>query len=512
MMPGTGWTVYREFWENLLASRSGITEVPPERWDWRTVIGDPETEPNKTNSKWGGFVADIDCFDPLFFGMSPRQAGYLDPQQRIALESAWHAIEDAGYAAPDLAGRKVGVYVGVSKNDYAELMREHQVSIPSFVSTGTVHSIIANRISFQLDLRAKSAVVDTACSSSLVALHDAIRDLRLGECEMALVGGVNALLSPTMFIAHAQSGMLASDGRCKVFDARANGYVRGEGVAFVLLKPLACAVEDGDQVIGVIKGSAVNHGGRGNSLTTPSVHAQAEVVAAALADAAVDASSIGYVEAHGTGTALGDPIEIRALTRAFSASGSPRRRATCPVGAVKTNIGHLESASGMAALIKVLLCLQHRQIPPSLHFEKLNPYVELEGTPFCVVRERLEWNEPDGVPRRAGLSAFGMGGVNAHVIVEEAPAAPGVIPLSAKTEAALERMRIQLRAFLRGPGAGLDIDDVAFTLQVGRETFPHRAAWVAGGIDELIERLNLVEEPGIVFRGRAGKVPAAQAE
>ncbi|OLT25754.1 hypothetical protein BJF83_22705 [Nocardiopsis sp. CNR-923] len=514
---------YREFWANLTHGEDSITEVPSERWDWRAVFGDPEAEPGRTNSRWGGFVADIGGFDPLFFGMSPKQARFVDPQQRIALESAWSAIEDAGYAASDLAGRRTGVYVGVSKNDYAELMREHKVPIPSYVSTGTVHSIIANRISFLFDLKGRSSVVDTACSSSLVALHDAIRDLRLGECETALVGGVNALLSPTMYISHAQSGMLSADGRCKVFDADANGYVRGEGVAFVLLKPLDRALADGDRVVGVIKGSAVNHSGRGNSLTTPSVTGQAEVITAALKDAAVDSDSIGYVEAHGTGTALGDPIEIRALTEAFSEQGGARRPQPCPIGAVKTNIGHLESASGIAGLLKVLLMLRHHRIPPSLHLERPNPYIDFDATPFSPVREGRAWTGLGSLPRRAGLSAFGMGGVNAHVVVEEAPVteadpeprrpvAPQVIPLSAKSEAALTRMRIRLREFLRGPGAELDIHDIAFTLQVGRASLPHRAAWLASGVDELVKRLDIDDEPEVAYHGSTSQATAAPRE
>ncbi|KIG19430.1 Malonyl CoA-acyl carrier protein transacylase [Enhygromyxa salina] len=419
-----GSTHAREFWAQIVGGRDCIREIPASRWDWREVYGDPDSDPGKTNSRWGGFIDGIEHFDPLFFGMAPKQAAFIDPQQRLALECAWHTIEDAGYPAAQLAGQRIGVYVGVSKNDYSELMRERKAPIPAAISTGTVHSIIANRISYLLDLRGKSEVIDTACSSALVALDHAIRDIRLGECEAALVGGVNALLSSTMYISHAQSGMLSPRGRCRSFDRGADGYVRGEGVGFVFLKPLARAREDGDRIIGVIRGSAVNHGGRANSLTTPSVDAQAEVIRQALADADVDPASITFIEAHGTGTPLGDPVEIRALRKAFADAEQTKARPWCGIGTVKTNIGHLESAAGIAGLIKLLLCLEHRTLPGLLHFRELNPFIELDDGPFFILDETRAWESAG--PRRAGLSAFGMGGVNAHVIVEEGPApAPG---------------------------------------------------------------------------------------
>lgn len=272
---------YHDFWNNLINENFSVTEIPESRWNWRDYYGDPVQDNNKTNSKWGGFISDIDKFDPLFFNISPKEAKYIDPQHRIFLEAAWHAVEDAGYSTGSLSGKKVGVYVGVSKNDYAEMLQSTHQEISSFVSTGTVHSILANRVSYLLDICGKSEVVDTACSSSLVALHNAIRDIRLGGCEAALVGGVNALITPTMYLSHGKSGMLSSEGKCKTFDERSDGYVRAEGVGCIFIKPLSKALADNDSILGIIKGTAVNYNGRSNSLTSPSARSQAEVIEAA---------------------------------------------------------------------------------------------------------------------------------------------------------------------------------------------------------------------------------------
>ncbi|MEX2567685.1 MAG: SDR family NAD(P)-dependent oxidoreductase [Cyclobacteriaceae bacterium] len=495
---------YQQFWENLLLEKNCVNEIPSSRWDWKSYWGDPKVEANKTNSKWGGFIEAIDQFDPLFFNLSPKEASYIDPQHRLALETAWHSIEDAGYSASELSGRKVGVYIGVSKNDYAELMREKQHPIASYVSTGTVHSILANRISFFMNFRGKSEVVDTACSSSLVALQNAIRDIQSGECESAVVGGVNALLSPTMYISHGQSGMLSSEGKCKTFDKKADGYVRGEGVGFIFIKSLEHAIKDNDHIHGVIKGLAVNHGGRSNALTSPSVKGQSEVIQEALKKSGLTSDTITYVEAHGTGTPLGDPIEIKALTDAFRKTSGNGERLRCGIGSVKTNIGHLESASGMAGLMKVVLSLQHRQLPAQLHFSELNPFIELEESPFYIVDKRSEWNnittENGQIPLRAGLSSFGMGGVNAHVVLEEAPRrqrkepeiekkVPYILPLSAKSESALEEYARSLIEFLQASETSAEIQDIACTLQQGRMEMDFRVAFLAESVTELTDLL-----------------------
>ncbi|MCI0556429.1 MAG: polyketide synthase, partial [Anaerolineae bacterium] len=279
---------YNQYWENLIKGKNCIIEIPHDRWDWKEYYGDPRTDTNKTNIIWGGFIEDIDKFDPLFFNISPKEAACIDPQHRLFLQAAWHSIEDAGYSIESLAGKRIGIYAGVSKNDYSELMRELRNEITPFISTGTVHSILANRLSFLFDFHGRSEAIDTACPSSLVALHNAMRDISNGECEAALVGGVNALLAPTMFISHSKSGMLSIDGRCKTFDSEANGYVRGEGVGVLFIKPLAQAMEAGDNIHAVIKSSAVNHGGRANFLTSPTVEAQADVISTALQRANID--------------------------------------------------------------------------------------------------------------------------------------------------------------------------------------------------------------------------------
>ncbi len=495
---------YDEFWENLIQAKNSIVEIPAERWDWEEYYGDPEKEKNKTKIKWGGFIEDMDKFDPLFFNISPKEANYIDPQHRIFLESAWHAIEDAGYDPGSLSGSKVGVYAGVSKNDYAELMREKQESIISFVSTGTVHSIVTNRVSFLLDFRGKSEVVDTACSSFKVALHNAVRDIQFGICEAAVVGGINAILTPTMYISHGKSGMLSEDGVCKTFDAGANGYVRGEGVGVVFIKPLKKAKADQDNIIGVIKGIAVQHGGRSNFLTSPKVSSQASVISAALQDAGVDPKTVGYIEAHGTGTPLGDPIEINALKKAFAKHIKADDAPYCGLGSVKTNIGHLESAAGIAGLIKILLCFKHRKIPALLHFQKLNPYIKLDDSPFFIVDQHHDWRRQHHngttVPLRAGLSSFGMGGVNAHLILEEPPRNARqarravhrkayLIPLSAKTQDRLTAYAAALHTFLETGTETPVMNDIAYTLQTGRAAMTQRVLFLSQDSRHLMDLL-----------------------
>lgn len=504
-----------EFWHNLIQARSSITEIPSDRWDWQSLYGEAKPGEKKTKVKWGGFISDIDKFDPFFFKIAPIEANYTDPQHRIFLQAVYAAIEDAGYNPASLAGQNIGVYAGVSKNDYAELMREHNVPIISFVSTGTVHSILSNRVSFSLDFRGKSESVDTACSSFLVALNNAVHDIRSGYCTSAVVGGVNAILAPTMYISHNQSGMLSSDGLCKTFDESANGYVRAEGVGVVFVKDLNQATQDNDQILGIIKGCAVAHGGRANSLTSPSVVAQAEVVSAAIKDADIDAKSISYIECHGTATPLGDPIEISALKKAFVPYLTENTTAFCGLGSVKSNIGHLECAAGAAGLIKLLLCFKNQQLPPLLHHKKLNPYIELDDSPFFIVDKPTKWQAKSNghyKPLRAGLSSFGMGGVNAHVIVEQPPlrppheakSQPYPIVLSAK-KGRLQAQASQLLAFLKGHTPA--IDDLSFTLMFGRHAFDERLSFIAETLDEVRDKLSqfLANQPGYYFSGFASE-------
>ncbi|MEQ9366797.1 MAG: type I polyketide synthase, partial [Leptospirales bacterium] len=510
------------FWENLANRRDMIGEVPPERWDWRTFAGDP-LQRNRSVSRWGGFVAGLDKFDPLFFGLSPREAELMDPQQRILLETVWKAIEDAGYQASSLSERPIGLFVGVSTYDYMRRINSSREEIDGYFSTGNVHSIVANRISYLLNLRGPSEAVDTACSSSLVALHNASRAIQSGDCEAAIVGGVNALTDPDLYISFSKAGMLSPDGRCKTFDRDANGYVRGEGAGAVYLKPLERALADGDHVYGVIRGSAVNHGGRAQSMTAPNPAAQAELLVAAYRGADISPDSVSYIEAHGTGTALGDPIEINGLKQAFAQLArdydiSEMPRESCALGSAKTSIGHLEAAAGMAGLIKVLLMFRHRSIPGNVNFNELNPYIDFDGTPFYVARDTRAWDESPGRLLRAGVSSFGFGGANAHVVLEEfAPPKPRrvdsytpavVVPLSAQDKTQLRTYAAALRAFAANDAGHFDLERIAFTLQTGREAFAERLAIVAESRDTLLAGLDafLSEEAGesaTVYAGTA---------
>ncbi|WP_110932791.1 SDR family NAD(P)-dependent oxidoreductase [Paenibacillus bouchesdurhonensis] len=419
-----------QFWEHLKAGRDLVTEVPMERWDWREYYGDPIQEKNKTKAKWGGFVNDIDKFDARFFKIAAREAELMDPQQRCMLELAWHTIEHAGYSMASLSGSRTGVFVGVAANtDYNDLINREAEETEAYQSTGVAISVLVNRISYMFNWHGPSEPIDTACSSSLVAIHRAVESLRSGECDMALAGGVQLILSPRGAISFSKSGMLSPDGRCKTFDESANGYVRSEGMGLVLLKPLAEAMLNGDQIYGVIRGTAVNHGGKGNSITSPNPNAQAEVIMKAIEKAGIDVDSISYIEAHGTGTQLGDPVEINGLKQAFETLAHVQGKGqlsvgSCGIGSVKTNVGHMETAAGMASLFKVLFSLQHQELPPNVHYRERNPQIQLEGSPFYILDRLQPWTQSskaiaDGSPRRAGISSFGFGGANAHLVIEE---------------------------------------------------------------------------------------------
>jgi len=473
-----------EFWENLIANRDLVTEIPRDRWDWEEYYGDAVKEANKTKAIWGGFISDVDRFDASFFGISPREAELMDPQQRLFLEVAWEAIENAGYRASDLSGTKTGVFVGVGGFDYWQVQCESHRSPDGHTLSGLAHCIIANRVSYLLNLKGPSASIDTACSSSLVSVHRAVKAIQGGLCDMALAGGVNVLLSPFLFIASDRGGMMSEDGRCKVFDRSADGYVRGEGTGALLLKPYSRAKADGDYIYAVIRGSAENHGGRTNSLTAPNSGAQADLLVEAYEEAGVDPATITYIETHGTGTSLGDPIEINGLIKAFEELynkwGSPSPvKAHCGLGSVKTNIGHLEAAAGIAGILKVLLAMRHDKLPGVLHFKEKNPYITLENSPFYLVSENMDWErltDSSGrrIPMRAGISSFGFGGSNAHIVMEECPAqgsgagaqagTPYVFVLSAKNGDRLKEYAGRLVGYLekrkalqREPGAGSEV-------------------------------------------------------
>lgn len=455
-----------EFWEHLLAGDDLVTEVPSDRWDWRSIYGDTRVDRNKTTFHHGAFVDRIDTFDPYFFGIAGTDAEVMDPQERMMLEEAWHALEDAGYDPTSLSGSDTGVFVGVSTGDYKELLIRQ--SYPNMLT----HTMIPNRISFALNLHGPSLVVDTACSSALVSIHEAVQEIQRGHCGMALAGGVNVICSPGLYITQGRMNMLSPGGSCKTFDASADGYVRGEGCGMVVLKPLDAAMRDGDRIMGVIRGSAVNHGGTARNLFAPNEAAQSEVVRAAYRRGGIAASNVSYIETHGTGTALGDPIEVNALKRAYRDLYREESRAfddngpTVYLGAVKTNTGHLEAASALPGLLKILYSFEKGIIPRNIHFAKANPYLQIEQTPFDLATEDLSWDEllrekTDGVARVAALSSFGIGGVNAHMVLESPTASmtgkpvgghvdarPHLLPVSARNSAQLEAYVEAIRAFV----------------------------------------------------------------
>ncbi|GAA4092704.1 non-ribosomal peptide synthetase [Nonomuraea soli] len=524
------------FWENLAAGRDSVTRIPQER----ARDGWP------VDRMWGGFLDDVDRFDPLLFGITPRDAALMDPQERLFLEVAWEALEDAGYPRARLRGSDVAVYAGVMYNEYPFFGVE-QTLMGSPQDTGATTGGVANRVSYHLDLTGPSMTVDTMCSSSLTALHLAVRSLRYGECGLALVGGINLSLHPNKFIQHSRMKLTATDRVCRSFGAGGDGFVPGEGAGVVLLKPLSRAEADGDRIHAVIRGTSVLHSGKTNGWVVPNPAAEGELVRRAIADAGVDPASIGYVECHGAGTELGDPIEVNAMLRVFG--DAPL--GSIPIGSVKSNIGHVEAGAGIAGLTKIVLQMRHGKLVPSLHAEELNPNIDWDRVPFRVQRELADW---PGGPRRACISSFGAGGTIAHAVLEEYTSGPAprtgsggpqLAVLSAYDEERLRASAARLAAHLRRTGGATDTEgllrelrrvasgqagtemtgdalaahlvrtfdegagprlaDVAYTLQAGREPLRERLAVVVTGVPELCDRLERFaggDDAG-VLRGRA---------
>ena len=510
------------FWLNLETGRDCIEEIPAERWDYRPLFDATRRQPGSIYARWGGFLERVDRFDAAFFQISPLVARYMDPQERLFLETAWSCLEDAGHtreslARADAGDRRapVGVFVGATYNEYAlfgaqEWARGHRIPFNTQLFS------IANRVSYALNLSGPSLTLDTACSSSLNAIHLACESLRSGACELAIAGGVNLSLHPAKYVMLCANRFASSDGRCRSFAEGGDGYVPGEGVGAVLLKPLTQALRDGDVIHAVIKGSAHNHDGKTHGYTVPNPVAQTEVILMALRRAGVDARTLGYVEAHGTGTSLGDPIEVTGLTDAFRRHTEDR--GFCALGSVKASIGHLESAAGIAQVHKVLLQMKHRRLAPTLiHGGRLNPHIDFGRTPFQVQRESTPWRPEPGGALRAGISSFGAGGVNVHLILESwedarprstpSPARPQVLVLSARTP---ERLRVQARRLLDflearpdwGPG---EFESLAFTLQCGREAMSARLAFVATELATCRDRLR-------AFVSHEGDPAALQAQ
>ncbi|MBI1357396.1 MAG: SDR family NAD(P)-dependent oxidoreductase [Acidobacteria bacterium] len=487
------------FWNLLRDGVDAIREIPPDRWDVDALYDADPDAPGKMNCRVGGLLDRVDQFDAEFFGVSPREARRMEPQQRLLLEVAWETLENAGYAPDAFAGSRTGVFAGVCASDYSKWQFASLEQLDAYAGSGIAQNMIANRLSYLLDLQGPSVVIDTACSSSLVAVHLACQSLRLKECDLALAGGVNLILRPEAYITFTKARMLSPSGRCRTFSDDADGYVRGEGCGMIALKRLSQAQEDRDTILAVIRGSAVNQDGRSNGLTAPNALAQQAVIREALLNAAVRPERVGLLEAHGTGTPLGDPIEVESLRAVY---GGPRPAGErCALGSVKTNIGHLESAAGIAGLLKVALSLARRAVPPHLHFRALNPNISLEGAPFDIPTGLRAWPSA-GEPRLGAVSSFGFGGTNAHVVLEEAPAtasqAPGgrrrqLLTLSAAAEPSLRRLAAAYRAGLAADPAQ-SLADAAFTSNVGRTHLRHRLALTAESAAEAIEKLASAEE------------------
>ena len=463
-----------QFWQLLKNGKDAISKC--DRWD---------------GEAWGGFIDDVDKFDPQFFGITPREAQSIDPQQRLLLEVSWSALENAGVADRSLAGSNTGVFVGISSSDYSQLRLRYGAEIDAYLGTGNAHSIAANRLSYLLDLKGPSMAVDTACSSSLVAVHLASQSLKTGECDRAIAGGVNLMLSPELTQTFELAGMMAQDGRCKTFDADADGYVRGEGCGVVILKRLSDARRSGDRILAVIKGSALVQDGRSNGLTAPNGLSQQAVIRSALANANVTPDLISYVESHGTGTSLGDPIEVNSLKAVLS----EERTESCYLGSLKTNIGHLEAAAGIAGLIKLVLCMQYKAIPANLHFKRLNPLIDLSDSKIEIPQQLQPWNSET---KYAGVSSFGFGGTNAHVIladgerqveIEKSLERPlHLFTLSAKSEPALKELVSSYQSYLsNNPEANLA--DICYTAGAGRTHFNYRMAIAVKSVAELQQKL-----------------------
>ncbi|HML90355.1 MAG TPA: SDR family NAD(P)-dependent oxidoreductase [Methylomusa anaerophila] len=519
----------REYWENLQNGRDCITEIPNERWPLEGFyLPDSQAAPaqGRSYSKWGGFVTGFAEFDPLFFNMSPREALNMDPQERLFIESCWEALEDAGYTREQLAvtcNRRVGVFAGITKTGFnlygPELWKQGEQIFPY-----TSFSSVANRISYLFNLQGPSMPVDTMCSSSLTAIHEACEHLYRGECEMAIAGGVNLYLHPSSYVGLCGQQMLSASGQCQSFGQGGDGFVPGEGVGAVILKPLARAIADGDRIYALIRGTGINHGGKTNGYTVPNPKAQGELIRATLDKAGVNARAVSYIEAHGTGTKLGDPIEITGLTQAFRQD--TQDTGYCAIGSVKSNIGHGEAAAGIAGITKIVLQMQQQKLVPSLHARELNPNINFAQTPFVVQQELGEWKRPvvesNGesreYPRIAGISSFGAGGANAHVVLEEyrgaerpvieiTPRKPAVIVLSAKDKERLQEQARQLLAAIQErPLTDGDLADMAYTLQVGREAMEERLGLVAGSMEEAARKL------GAFLAGQDGREDLYQGQ
>lgn len=489
------------YWNIIREGTCVVGNIPKDRWDC-----DEYKQYDKDYPDYGAFMKDIWSFDASFFHLSPREALQMDPQQRIFLETSWEAIEDAGYNPETLAGDNISVYVGSVESDYYNRLSRNMDQADIFTISGNIQCGIANRVSYLLDFHGESETINTACSSSLVAIHHAVNALRSGECSMALAGGINVILNPFMHYALKQNGMLSPDGRCRAFDSRANGYVRGEGCGVILLKPVKQAYQDGDHIYALIKGSAVNHDGMTNSFTAPNPVMQTELIKEAYKKNNIRADCLSYIETHGTGTKLGDPIEVNALKDAFENMYQDnivqKGEQYCALGSVKANIGHLEAAAGIASILKIILQMQHKVIPKVAELEEVNPYIETQKSPFYIPKENRKWEgitDENGHKRWiAGVSSFGFGGTNAHIILEavkeQEETKTGLLgecmfPISHETEDGLQRYVQKMTEYIKEEqkiNGERHFTNIAGVLQGGRKSCQHRVAFIAKSMSQLL--------------------------
>ena len=502
-----------DFWKNLCDGVNAVDEVPKARWDVSAIYASGEASPNKSTSKWGGFLDQVDAFEPAFFKLSPKEAKWMDPQHRLVLEEAWHTFEDAGYSPKQLAGQPVGVFVGAKKGDYKELIDQSKQPTSGETLLGNDPAMVGARVAYLLDLKGPNFTIDTACSSSLVAIHQACQSLRLGDCDMALAGGVCVTNNPDFYVATSQLGVFSPTGASRAFDEQADGFVHGEGVAFVLLKSLKKAREDQDHIYATIKGSAINHDGRSNGLAAPNGHAQASLQKQVYDKFNIDPDTLGYVEAHGTGTKLGDPIEVNALNQSFRAY--TQRSQYCAIGTVKTNLGHLTAAAGVTGLAKATLCLHHKQLVPSLHFEVPNHHIDFANSPFYVNTTFKKWEHQAASPRRAAVNAFGMAGTNAHVVLEEAPTQnrpsqdcyPFLVTVTAKNGYSLKQKIINLLDFIDQAPNNFDVSSMAYTLNAGRDWWPMGWVFVCQSIADFKQQLSQALDDTGAYQWLPGATP-----
>jgi 3-oxoacyl-[acyl-carrier-protein] synthase II len=483
-----------EFWQLLQEGKNAITSIPDDRWNEQDCdLGTNTSE--KICTTYGGFVPHLKEFDPSFFRIAPKEAVSIDPQQRLLLEVSWEALENAAISADQVQGNQTGVFIGIAAVDYwHQLLSRQNAEIDAYLTTGNTHSLASGRISHFLNFTGSSISLDTACSSSLVAVHLAIKSLRDRECNMALAGGVNRLISPKISLNFAQAKMLSPDGRCKTFDESANGFVRSEGCGIVVLKRLSDAIADQDNIRAILLGSATNQDGRTSSITTPSSLSQQAVIKQALINSKVKASQVSYLETHGTGTSLGDAIELEALSQVF------KDNEELILGAVKTNIGHLESASGIASLIKTVLALENQFIPANLHLQQPTSQVDWQKSLFKLPQKAIAWNQT-AQPRIAGVSSFGFSGTNAHLVVQEANIFLEeeetqkqeernfhLFTLSAKNSKTLNQLAKNYLDYLDSH-PHLLIEDICYTVNLGRSHFNHRLAMSVTSVSELQTKL-----------------------